>query len=247
MMRFKYVLPVLLSLAVSASAGESLVPLLAEIAPSVGALYIQRNDGSLDFSCTVTAVDKHDAEVVLLTAHHCVSKDVAYLISFDGKRFYAASVWKIPHDQVDGNAYPRRFGEPATDMALFLAKVEGEVPSVPFSDAEVPIGTRIVTMQFPLGVTKVGYEGLIAGRMSRPGSEKDGYLILQTFGAPGSSGAAVITTESKEVIGVLVSGVGGETGLPVIFATPATYRKYLCDVSTPAESEACKRQEDKPE
>ena len=214
---------------------SDLVSLFAKVSPAVGALYVRNSSGDLGFLCTVTAVDRDASRVVLLTANHCVKKDVAYSVTFDGRSFYGARVWKIPHEDLDANKYPRTFGEPQTDMAFFVIDESPlpQVPTVPLgSDELMASGKRIAVVGFPLGVAKISYEGIIAGRFNRPGSDTDGYLLIQAFGAPGSSGSAIIDEETGSVVGVLVRARQAAVGLPVIFATPIGYKKFLIEVPT---------------
>jgi V8-like Glu-specific endopeptidase len=209
---------------------EKLVSQMAEVSKSVGALYAQSESGDLSFNCSGTAVERKDSGIVFLTAYHCFTKGKSYMVSFDGRTFHHASVLSIPRYHVDDKKYSKKFGEPDTDMAMFLVQVQG-VPIVPLGDdGKLAIGHRIVVVGYPLGVAKIGYEGIIAGRMNRPGSDWHGYLLLQSFGAPGSSGSSVVDRDTGTVIGILVGARQGFTGLPVIFATPISYRQYLMEV-----------------
>ena len=82
--------------------------------PSVGALYRADRGGDLTFSCSVTAIDRHEGKTVALTALHCVKqKNISYRVTYDGSIFYNAQVWKLPPDK------PKR-GEPEVDMALLM-------------------------------------------------------------------------------------------------------------------------------
>lgn len=234
----KILLIALLILPVTWVSADELTDIFAKVSPSVGALYKRSGNGSIEFLCSITAVDHRNGETVVLSARHCVSKDVAFMVSFDGTQFYSARVWKLPHDTLNTAKFPRPYGEPKTDMSLFL--VSGKFPTVPLGDdSGVVPGDPIAVVGFPLGVTKIRYSGYIAGRLNRPGDDQDGYLILQSFGAPGSSGSSVVSVETGQVVGVLVSGVSGRSGLPVIFATPISYQKYLCDVHSPKDDSAC--------
>jgi S1-C subfamily serine protease len=213
------------------ASGEELVELFKRVSPAVGALYAQEQGGNLSFNCTVTIVEKTERTTILITAYHCATKDVAYAVTFDGRQFYSARVWKIPHDELDKQKYPRHYGEPKTDMAFFLIDQVLPFPIVRLATTSVvDPGRRIATVGFPLRITKVRYEGLVSGRLDRPGDEQNGYLILQVFGAPGSSGTAVVDVETGQVLGVLVSGTQGRIGLPVVFATPIEYEKYLLEI-----------------
>ena len=148
-------------------------------------------------------------------------------------------MWKVPHYEIDGKRYPRKYNEPVTDLALFLMD-DQDVPLINVSSEKTPRpGTKIAMVGFPLGVAKVSYEGIISGHLDRPGSDQFGYLLLQIFGAPGSSGSAVISAEDGGIIGVLVrASIGG--GLPVMFATPTSYMKHLMIVPGAAGDETDK-------
>ena len=208
---------------------EDIISTFAKAIPSVGALYGQAPNGDLKFLCTATAIGRHESQTVVLSAHHCLDKGVSYLINFGDNQLRSLTVWKIPHYEVDAQKHPRRYNEPLTDMALFLTPGT-DVPLLSVAAPEyLNPGTRILTVGFPLGVAKLTYEGTIAGRFDRAGSDSYNYLMLQVFGAPGSSGSAVLNLRG-EVVGVLVSARQSVTGLPVIFATPIEYQEHLIPV-----------------
>ncbi|MGH2627886.1 MAG: hypothetical protein ACRDHY_14705, partial [Anaerolineales bacterium] len=72
--------------------------------------------------------------------------------------------------------------------------------------------------------------GLISGRLDKPGADFHGYLILQIFGAPGSSGTSVYLMRTHTIVGVLVAVAQAQIGLPVVLATPISYQKHLREV-----------------
>lgn len=220
---------------VSQTSQEAMVEAFAEVSRAVAALYALESDGDMAYLCTTTAVGKTaEGSTIMLTAYHCVKKGVSYLVTFDGKQFHPARVWKIPHYELDRTKYPRAYGEPETDMALFLIEEPLDMRVMDMAaNGSVPPGTRVVTVGYPLGVAKVRYEGIVSGYLDRPGDDSYNYILLQIFGAPGSSGSAVIDLVTGRVIGVLVAGKSGRAGLPVIFATPIDYRKHLLDVQQP--------------
>ena len=122
-----------------------------------------------------------------------------------------------------------------TDMALFLM-AGVDVPVVPLAgtSGHLVYGAKLAIVGYPLGVSKIVYEGIVAGRFARPGNDMDNYILMQIFGAPGSSGSSVVDVETGEVVGVLVAARQATTGLPVIFATPIDYRGYLLEVHAQA-------------
>ena len=207
---------------------DGLVRLFENLSPSVGALYTKGDSGDLGVICTVTVIERAEGRTVLLTAAHCARRSVSYMVTLDGRRFYAARVWKLPPEEINPEKGQRPYGQPKVDMALFVVDEELPVSPVPIGVAVlVAPGRAVVTVGFPLGVTKVRYRGIVAGLLERPGSDLDGYLILQIFGAPGSSGSAVIDEATGTIVGVLVSGKQEQAGLPVIFATPVGYQRFL--------------------
>lgn len=224
----------LLTAAVHADGGsserQSIINLFKTVTPAVGALYAQEEKGDMIFLCSATAVARQDGQTVVLTAHHCLRKGVAYLINFGDNRYRALTVWKIPHYEVDATKYPRRYNEPKTDMALFLLDGE-DVPIIDMAPQEtITAGMKIAMVGFPLGVAKITYEGIVAGKFDRPGSDLSGYTLLQVFGAPGSSGSAVLSVASGKVLGVMVAVTASQVGLPVIFATPVDYLQHLTPI-----------------
>lgn len=217
---------------VSASERDDIKAAFARLNPSVAALYSLSEGGDIKFLCTATAVDREEDALVLLTAFHCVRRGVSYLVSFGDNQFHSVRVWQIPGYEISASDHPRAYGQPKTDMALFLLDDPVDVPVVAMADsATIEIGSSLVSVGFPLGLAKIGYEGSVAGYFNRSGSDEDGYVMLQIFGAPGSSGSAVVDVASGEIIGVLVQA-RGRIGLPVIFATPIHYLKYLVPVPT---------------
>jgi S1-C subfamily serine protease len=220
-------------ISVNAGERENIVSSFARLSPSVGALYAQEDGGNFTFLCSATAIDrKGENQTVILTAQHCLRKGVSYLINFGDNRMRGITAWKVPHYVVDEEEYPRAFNQPLTDMALFL--MDGtDVPVVPMAGTKkMKPGEKIITLGYPLGVTKINYEGIVSGYFNRKGSDLFDYIMLQIFGAPGSSGSAIINLATGEVVGVLVQAKQGYVGLPVIFATPANHVKYLIPVRT---------------
>lgn len=218
-------------------ADEKITDIFANVSKSVGALYKMEVGGDMSFLCSVTAIGKHEGATVFLTAFHCVNRGVSYRVTLDGQTFHAARVWKIPGYEADKQKYPRAYHEPETDMALFLSDTI-DAPVVETADIANRVeGTDVVMVGFPLGVAKISYKGIVSGTFDRPGSEQDGYQLLQIFGSPGNSGSSVIDVNTGKVISVLVSARQARAGLPVIFATPIEYQKYLREVPTGKEKE----------
>lgn len=207
-----------------------LVSTFAQIRPSVGALYAQTGGGDMKFLCSATAVAREGEDTVVMTAYHCMEKGVSYLINFGDNTLRPLTVWKIPHYEVNAEKHPRQFNEPTTDMALLLMAGH-DVPVVPLADSSrLDPGTRVAMVGYPLGVAKVAYEGGVAGRFDRKGNDLYDYLLLQIFGAPGSSGSSVVDVETGRVVAILVAARQANAGLPVIFATPVEYRRHLMAV-----------------
>lgn len=213
---------------------QRMIDAFTALKPSVASLYAHEPDGDFSFLCSATAIEHHDVggvvHTVVLTAQHCLRKGVSYALNFGDGSFRPAWPWMIPHYEADPKNSPRAYGEPQTDMTLFLIAGD-DIPLVPVAaSSALPAGTKIAMMGFPLGVAKISYEGIVAGTFARPGADQNGYLLLQIFGAPGSSGSSVVAIDAEggfEVVAVLVSAKQQSAGLPVIFATPIEYRRHL--------------------
>ena len=194
------------------------------ITGSIGALYRRSSDNSLQFSCTVSALTQSGPNLVLLTADHCVEESQRYYhVTFDGLQFYVAELHKIPRMKPD---------DPKVDLALLLIKGLVVKPLGIGKSKDTPLGAEIFTIGFPQGISKIMYKGYIGGVVDNVSSGAHGYLILQIFGSSGSSGTAVLSAKDSSIMGVLVSGSSASVGLPVLFATPIEYLRYLV---TPAE------------
>lgn len=215
---------------VKAGEREDIIATIERVAPSVGALYAQEENGNIRFLCSATAVGYENGSTIILTANHCLMKGVSYLINFGDNRMRSLLAWKIPHYEVNATKYPKVYNEPDTDMVLFLTPGT-DIPVIEMATKSQTVkrGGKIITLGYPLGVTKISYEGIVAGYFDRLGSKIYNYIMLQIFGAPGSSGSAVVDVESGKVIGVLVRAKTS-SGLPIIFATPVEYRKHLMNV-----------------
>lgn len=203
--------------------------LLADNSDSVGALYRRTSSNSLDFNCTVTAIERKGNDLILLTAAHCVSEDprTLYLVTFEGLTFYNATLYRIPRELPDD---PQEVD--IAELAIKDYKGEVKLTKAASTSEKVARGSDIETVGFPLGAAKLLYKGYVAGRHS------SGMLILQIFGAPGSSGTSVVEKKSGQIIGVLVAASGNSVGTPVIYATPVEYRRYLV---TPVEKRKIKK------
>ena len=213
-----------------AQENNSLVDTFAKLKPSVGALYAQEQSGDLRFLCSATAIGREGKDTVILTAYHCMQRGVSYLVNFGDNTLRPLRVWKIPHYEVDSEKYPRRYGEPQTDAALLLMPGQDIPIAAVAATSNVETGARVAMVGYPLGVAKIAYEGGIAGRFDRIDADLQDYLLLQIFGAPGSSGSSVVSVETGEIVGVLVAAKSASVGLPVIFATPIEYLEHLMPV-----------------
>jgi S1-C subfamily serine protease len=148
-------------------------------------------------------------------------------------------VWSLPRWKIETEGKEKRikgYGTPDVDMAFFSIELPLDIKVIPMADdSEIKSGHPIVMVGYPLGVTKISYNGIISGRLDRPGDSYDGYMTMQIFGSPGSSGSSVVDQETGKIIGVLVSATQASGGLPVIFATPASYRKYMLELDKAGE------------
>lgn len=189
---------------------------------AVGLLFSQEDDGGMRMLCTSTAFDKAPKGYLFVTAAHCVGGDntekersanpykTAFYISFDevgaAKRFYSAKPVFV--------GYQSR-GE---DFAVFSVETDEKWNTVPIGDEKnLKDGAAYYNIASPLGLGKQVFEGIISSvYLDRPLVQGDinwkGTLVLQQAGVNGgSSGSALISKESHEIVGFLVGTVGGST------------------------------------
>jgi hypothetical protein len=189
---------------------------------AVGLLYSQDESGGMRMHCTVTAFEKTLKGYNFVTAAHCVGSDdttkersanpfnISFFITFDeqktAKRFFAATPVFV--------GYQSR-GE---DFSVFSVETTEKWATVNIGDeSKLQDGAQYWNIASPLGLGRQVFEGLISSMyLDRPLISGDinwkGTLVLQQTGVNGgSSGSALISKETRSIVGFLVGSIGGST------------------------------------
>jgi hypothetical protein len=201
---------------------------------AVALLYRMNAQGNQSFACTATAFARQENVYKFLTAAHCLGSDRRDKeLSADTSK----DAYYLTFDETDG---PKRFW-PATpvfvgyqsrtdDFALFEVTSTEDWPTIPLgNERDLENGAAYWNIAAPLGLGKQIQEGTIANlSLDRPVVQGDinwrGTLVLQQTGVNGgSSGSALISKETKEIVGVLVGSIGQSTivAVPVSRVTQA--------------------------
>lgn len=196
---------------------------------AVSLLYSQDSSGTMNMRCTATAFSHIKDSYLFVTAAHCIGPDrgdentprsadpskTIFFVTFDEtkeKRFWRAD--------------PRWIGlqHRGEDFAVFEVKSIETWPTIGLgNEHELTDGAEYFNLASPLGLGVQVFTGSISSMsLERPLIEGDinwsGSLVLQQAGVNGgSSGSALISKETRKIVGFLVGVIGGSSiiGIPV--------------------------------
>jgi len=172
---------------------------------STFALYVTA-EGMTKPVCTVTPYEKTPEGYRLISAGHCVQMVPA------GAEFSVA-------DDIGGPLTPitlvKARLENTIDFSVFELKTKNKYTVAAFDTAPIQVGDPTVSVHFAEGLGKQISHGVVASSglpdVGRCKSLCGGYFIVQMYGAPGASGALVLSEKTHHVIGLVVFGFSGET------------------------------------
>jgi hypothetical protein len=148
-------------------------------------------DGALRVICSGTVVDTAKGRR-FLSAGHCVgeAREARYYISRAADPAYLVRVSLE-------DAYELW---PMTDYSLFSLPADFQSPGVALCKGLPAVGEDVWSWTGPLGIVPVLRSGMYSGPVHFPDDPKDedevgGMLFVQTNGAPGSSGSALLRLE----------------------------------------------------
>jgi hypothetical protein len=191
------------------------------------------------FTCTATVIAKdsndfsEESEYTALTAGHCFSygmldKGYDYLVS-DGVKANPV-LRKIELVKFESNDQ--------YDYAIFHFYSLKDYPVIKVAKGQaVPsLGSRVVNVNFSLGVTKEIVEGPVVSEqiaddesVKLPDIRKR-YLVQIPFG-PGASGSAVVNEDTHEIVGLVEAMFPGTQMAGVVIPTGNSYLNFLEDDS----------------
>lgn len=208
--------------------------------PAVGILYQRTAGGDLVSTCTVSIVAGEDvgvdAEFALVTAAHCVSRELKYdpgseqwrdnadwLVTFDEKAFTAAATHRVG------------VADLGYDVAVlvFSGPPPADVEPLRLGDwATVELGDRLLNWANPLGIGVQRFEGYISlMSLERPVKGANiwwrGNAMAIIPGAGGSSGSLLLDANG-DVVGVLIGVIQANFGSPfVVFVPVSKFAEFL--------------------
>lgn len=164
--------------------------------------------------CTIEPYEKIPGGYNLLTAGHCVQEvpvDLAFTVA----------------DEVGGKETPvtliKAYDGDGMDFAIFEMKTTKVYPVMKLGDEHGSrVGDWVVSPNFADGLGKqlssgrITSDSLIATEDCSVHDGCPGDFLVQLFGAPGMSGAAVISEKTHKVVGIIVAQWGGNVGMEVM-------------------------------
>ena len=207
--------------------------------PAVGILYQRQSNGDLTSLCTISIVAGEDvdvdAEYALVTAAHCVRRDLKFddasgewrdnadwLVTFDEKSFTAVVTYRVGDTNLGYDLAVLVFDGPAPDVEPLRL---GEW-------ADVKLGERVINWANPLGIGLQRFEGYVSMlSLERPVKGANiwwkGNSVAIIAGAGGSSGSLILN-EEDEVVGVLIGVIQSSFGSPfVVFVPVSKFADFL--------------------
>jgi hypothetical protein len=199
--------------------------------PSIGTLYQRELSGTLRMTCTASIVEGEqvgvDAPLALLTAAHCVNRDLMkdddtgrtmtraeFLVTFDEQEFYTVRLSRVGRTDRGYDAAVLYFSSRAPEIApLHLGSWD-----------TVTVGDRIRNYANPMGIGMQAFEGYISMmRLERPVEGTNIYwrdnAVAIVPGAGGSSGSLILNADG-EVVGILVGVIQASMGTPFVVFVP---------------------------
>ena len=214
--------------------------LIEKVNRATALLYLQSQNGTLDFACTATAIEKTPAGYLFLTAAHCLGSDegpftaqastVNLFITFDEHvmRFFPAVLVAV--------GYQNR----GDDFALMHVATTEDWTTVSIGDEKLEqSGSTILNVSVPMGLGKQILTGSISAmELKRPISDNTqninwrGAMLLQLPGtAGGASGSAVVGVNQESIIGIIVGTVSSRQGGATTIVLPVSrYKEFRSKV-----------------
>jgi len=186
------------------------------------------------FVCTATVVDKNgNGTFIGLTTGHCFSYEAAenkidYYVADNVSEkpvLHKIELFKFEND--DRYDYGVFSFQSITDYPI-IETYKGE--GIP------PIGTRVLNVNYSLGVTKEVVEGPIVSKQVGETESGDNphlrrrYFVQIPFG-PGASGSAIVDEETHEIVGLTEAMFPGTQMAAAIIPVGSNLRNFMQDDS----------------
>lgn len=198
---FKYILVALLALGVSpyASATE-LTP--KDAAALLGKSVVAVSENGTDNNCTATKIGDHQ----FLSANHCTNMANPVLILQSGERYHVKSALVAAQQKKDSFSVGRIRDE---DWAIFnTVEDDKDMPAMKIGCTEEPyLGMAVAYAGFPYPTQYAFAMGHITTLKPVLGGHNNADYGMDVHASPGSSGSAVISMDTGNVIGILTEGI----------------------------------------
>lgn len=164
------------------------------------ALYADRGEDGAQFRCTATAFERSiTGGYYLLTAGHCILHEA-------DAQFSVAEEIGAPRTEVRVIKYRV---DSLLDFAILDLETKKVYPTIPLG-SDAGVGTQIVNPNFGFGLIKQLSLGTVSSeRLSKVADcdNCESKFMVQVFGAPGSSGSAVIA--NGKIAGIITNEFTG--------------------------------------
>lgn len=171
----------------------------AEKTPAQVAASINPAVFEMEMGCTATKI----GPLHYLTALHCAARlDVNMkLISMEGEYVFIRSILASTGEKSRVEGRRRR-----EDWAILVAATTSKAPWLPLGCGEKPyLGQQVAYIGFPQDIERQFGMGYVAA--TGPARSNGSDFFIDVPGAPGSSGSAIVSLDSGNIIGVLTEGV----------------------------------------
>jgi trypsin-like peptidase len=186
------------------------------------------------FVCTATVISKSGNSYKLLTASHCVNDDDLP----SNLKFYVSETL-IPEDPAAiqkltpaAVLVEKRDNEVGLDFAVLEITSPKSYPVIPLgNEAVLKVESKVFAVNFSEGVAKQLNKGTVSSQiMTGHGVGGDchncsGRFLIQTYGAGGSSGAAIVDEKTHKIVGIIEGGYsdGSSEIVPISHLKQLTY------------------------
>lgn len=176
--------------------------------------------------CTATAFEREGTKYRFLTVAHCVLKEGkpvedSWLILFgDAKNDNIAIAKFLAVDaKIGGDGF-----------AVFEAELQNDSTlTIPLATREARLGEEVSSVSFP----NIRPKHLFRGYVSRENQDFEFFgknfkdkIFFQLYGAPGSSGAAIISRKDGTILAIVQGGDGAEGSAAVTGMAISNFRKF---------------------
>ena len=188
--------------------------------------------------CTATAFEREGKKYYFLTAAHCVLKEgmlvegVRLIFFGDAKKNDTAFAKFLTMDAKYGG----------DGFAVFEVELQDDsTPTMPIAARDALLGEEVSSVSFPNARPKQ----LFRGYVSRENQDFEFFgknfkdkVFFQLYGAPGSSGAAIISRKDGTILAIVQGGDGAEGSTAVTGMAISNFKKFWTEFKNKSKQSA---------